>query len=86
MPAGNVSVGLLADRWDLQIYVNNLLDDDTPIAGGANPGLVTGSFAFGFYGIVPPGINAGPILDSDIYVNMPDPRTIGARLRFMFGG
>ncbi len=90
----NISVGLIADKWDLQIYVNNLLDDDTPIAGGANPGLVTGSFGLGFCGCVPPGVpgagfpgvNAGPILDSDIYINMPDPRVIGARIKFLFGG
>ena len=94
----NVSLGLVADTWDLQFYVNNLLDDDTPISGGANPGLVTGSFGFGFYGGSPsnlgvqgdggsfPGINAGPKIPSDVYVNMPDPRVIGARLRIQFGG
>jgi outer membrane receptor protein involved in Fe transport len=82
----NVSTGILADRWDLQLYIQNLLDDDTPIAGGANPGLVTGIFPFGFLGgVFPPGVNAGPILPSDIYVNMPDPRLIGLRLRFNFG-
>ena len=82
----NVSGGILADNWDLQLYINNVFDDETPIAGGANPGLVTGSFGFGFLGgVFPPGVNAGPKLPSDVYINMPDPRIIGARLTYRFG-
>jgi outer membrane receptor protein involved in Fe transport len=82
----NASVGIESDVWNLQLYVNNLFDDDTVISGGANPGLPTGSFGFGFLGTFPPGVNAGPKLPSDVYINLPDPRVIGLRLNLMFGG
>ncbi len=89
----NLSTGILADRWDLQLYVTNFFDDDTPISGGNLPGLATGTFAFAFCACVPPGVpgagfpgvNAGPKLPQDVYINMPDPRTIGLRLRLNFG-
>lgn len=84
----NVSLGITADTWDLQFYVNNVFDDDTVITGGANPGIPTASFGFGFEsfnGLVPPGINAGPKLPSDAYANLPDPRLVGARINFRFG-
>ncbi len=82
--------GILADRWDVQLYITNLFDDDTVISGGANPGIPTGNFGFGFslppsFAQGGPGINAGPKLPSDIYANMPDPRIIGVNAKFRFG-
>jgi outer membrane receptor protein involved in Fe transport len=83
--------GILADRWDVQLYVTNVFDDDTVISGGPNPGIATGNFGFGFslppsFAQGGPGINAGPKLPSDIYANMPDPRIIGINAKFRFGG
>jgi hypothetical protein len=83
--------GLLADSWDVQLYINNVFDSDTVISGGPNPGIPTGSFGFGFslppsFAEGGPGINAGPKLPSDIYVNLPNPRIIGLNAKFRFGG
>jgi outer membrane receptor protein involved in Fe transport len=83
-----LSAGILADTWDVQLYLQNAFDDDTVISGGANPGIPTGSFGFGFEsvnGLVPPGINAGPKLPSDAYANMPNPRILGVRVNLRFG-
>ncbi len=80
----NVSLGILADAWDLQLYVTNLLDNDTVTSGGGNPGIPTGSFGFGFTN-PGPQVNAGPKLPSDVYANMPNPRIVGARVNFRFG-
>ena len=83
----DVRAGILADVWDLTFFVNNVFDDDTIITGGANPGLPTGSFGFGF-GAGPgvfPGVNAGPKLPSDIYAQLPNPRIAGVRVNLRFG-
>jgi outer membrane receptor protein involved in Fe transport len=80
--------GILADRWDVQLFINNVFDDDTVITAGPSPGIPTGSFGFGF--VSPPpvgeGINAGPILPSDIFINMPNPRIVGISGKMRFGG
>ncbi len=75
----DVRFGIMADKWDVQLFVNNVFDNDTVISGGANPGIPTGSFGFGLASPPPvgQGINAGPKLPSDIYVNLPNPRIIG---------
>ncbi|MEE4184963.1 MAG: TonB-dependent receptor, partial [Gammaproteobacteria bacterium] len=80
----NIALGLVKDAWDVQFYVANLFDDDTVITGGANPGIPTASFGFGFVGI-PPSINAGPKLPNDVYANLPDPRLVGVRVNLRFG-
>ena len=79
----NISAGIIADFWDVQFYVTNVFDDDTVISGGANPGIPTGSFGFGF--TPGPQVNAGPKLPSDVYINLPNPRLIGVRANFRFG-
>ena len=79
--------GLLADSWDVQLYINNVFDSDTVISGGPNPGIPTGSFGFGLVTPpFPPGINAGPKLPSDVYINLPNPRIVGLNAKFRFGG
>jgi outer membrane receptor protein involved in Fe transport len=79
--------GLMADTWDVQLYINNIFDNDTVISGGPNPGIPTGTFGFGLaVPPFPPGINAGPKLPSDIYVNLPNPRIVGLNAKFRFGG
>jgi outer membrane receptor protein involved in Fe transport len=86
----DVRFGILADSWDLQLFVTNVFDNDTVISGGSNPGIATGSFGFGFstppsFAQGGPGINAGPKLPSDIYANIPNPRIIGINAKFRFG-
>lgn len=82
--------GILANSWDVQLFVQNVFDSDTVISGGPNPGIPTGSFGFGFslppsFGDGGPGINAGPKLPSDIYLNLPNPRIVGINAKFRFG-
>jgi outer membrane receptor protein involved in Fe transport len=81
-------IGIIADTWEVTGFVDNVFDDDTIQSGGSNPGLVTGSFGIGITGQTSTGspqVNAGPILDSDIYGNMPNPRIAGVRATFRFG-
>ena len=79
--------GILADRWDVQLFINNVFDSDTVISGGPNPGIPTGSFGLGLSSPpFPPGVNAGPKLPSDVFLNMPDPRIIGVSGKLRFGG
>ena len=79
--------GILADRWDVQLFINNVFDSDTVTSGGPNPGIPTGSFGIGLSTPpFPPGVNAGPKLPSDVFLNMPDPRIIGVSGKLRFGG
>ena len=82
----DIRLGLLADAWDVQLYVNNVLDNDTIISGGPNPGIANAQFNFGFTTRPgAPGIVAGPKIPNEIYANMPNPRIAGIRARFRFG-
>ena len=81
----NISLGVESDAWDVQLYVNNLFDDDTIITGGFNPGIANASFGFGFVQAGGLGVNAGPKLAADINANIPDPRIVGVRANFRFG-
>jgi len=83
----DIRAGIMADVWDLTFFVNNVFDDDTVTTGGANPGIPTGSFGFGFSPVQGdfPGVNAGPKLPSDVYAQLPNPRIAGARVTFRFG-
>ncbi len=57
----DLRLGLLADAWDVQFYVNNVFDSDTVISGGSNPGIANAQFNFGFTARPgAPGIVAGP--------------------------
>jgi len=79
--------GILANAWDVQLFMTNVFDNDTVISGGPNPGIPTGTFSFGLAAPPPAGsgINAGPKLPSDIYANMPNPRIVGINAKFRFG-
>lgn len=78
----NISAGILAEEWDLQFYINNVLDDDTVTSGGSNPGISTAQWRLG----LADGAVAGPKLPSDVYANLPAPRIVGARFNWRFGG
>ncbi|HJP04744.1 MAG TPA: hypothetical protein QF799_06870, partial [Gammaproteobacteria bacterium] len=70
---------------DLQFYLNNAFDDKTVLSGGPNPGIITGDFNFGFIDLIPPTVNAGPKIPSDMYANLPNPRIAGVRFNMRFG-
>ena len=87
-------VGVQNDNWDIQLFMDNALDSDTVLSGGSVPGILTGNFGIGLAGEPPspnapggnfPGVNAGPKLPSDVYVNMPDPRIAGIRFTWRYG-
>jgi outer membrane receptor for ferrienterochelin and colicin len=83
----DVRFGILSDRWDVQLFVTNVFDSDVVTSGGPNPGIPTGSFGFGLTTPpFPPGVNAGPKLPSDVFINMPDPRIVGISGKMRFGG
>jgi outer membrane receptor protein involved in Fe transport len=83
----DVRFGIQADRWDVQLFINNVFDDDTITTAGQTPGIPTGSFGFGLSTPpFPPGINAGPKLPSDIFINLPNPRIVGISGKMRFGG
>jgi outer membrane receptor protein involved in Fe transport len=73
---GNVRVGLTSDKWDVLIYANNITDDDTVQGGSANPGDVAQSLA--------DPSNFSPANTSG--VSLPDPRIVGIRFSYRFGG
>jgi outer membrane receptor protein involved in Fe transport len=77
----NFSVGLLAEQWDLQLYVNNVFDDDTVTSGGSLAGISTAQWRLG----LADGAVAGPKLPSSNYGNLPNPRVFGARINWRFG-
>ena len=77
----NLSVGLLAEQWDLQLYVNNVFDDDTVTSGGSLAGISTAQWRLG----LADGAVAGPKLPSNNYGNLPNPRVFGARINWRFG-
>lgn len=84
----NVSLGVLADVWDVQFYVTNVFDDDTVISGGPNPGIPTALWRLGLVSDSTgtySGAVAGPKLPSEAYANLPAPRILGVRFNIRFG-
>ncbi len=73
---GNLRIGVSSDRWDLLVYANNITDDDTVQGGSSNPGDVAQSLA--------DPSNFSPANTTG--VTMPDPRIIGVRFGYRFGG
>ena len=73
---GNLRAGVTADRWELIVYADNITDDDTVMTGNANPGDVAQSIA--------DPSNFSPA--NTVGVSMPDPRIIGVRFGYRFGG
>jgi iron complex outermembrane receptor protein len=73
---GNLRVGLTSKKWDVQLFVNNITDDDTVQGGSANPGDVAQALA--------DPSNFSPA--NTVGVNLPDPRVVGVRFAYRFGG
>ena len=72
----NIRLGVMADRWEAVLYVNNITDDDTILSAQDNPGDVDASIntpnAF------------GPT--DGLIITLPDPRIVGVRFNWRFGG
>ncbi|MEZ5474794.1 MAG: TonB-dependent receptor [Steroidobacteraceae bacterium] len=91
----NLRVGLEGERWSAQLYVDNLLNDDTIKSGGTGPGnaqadlrqavflgqLAIPSTPVNFRNPVPP---FGLAIPTSVFVDLPDPRTIGVRFNYRF--
>jgi len=86
----NFRIGLQGERWEALLYVNNLLDNDTVRFSGAAPGLGC-CFILGS-GIDVQGDPAEPRsavmvdLPATSTAFLPDPRVVGARVSYRFGG
>ncbi len=86
----NLRAGVESERWEVLFYVNNLLDNDVVRSVGGGPGL-------GCCFILGSGLDVAgdpPRPRSAVMVDMPlfntaflhDPRSIGARISYGFGG
>jgi len=69
--------GLLADRWDALVYITNVFDDDTIKTGGSGPDFASQVRNMGF--LAGFGVN-------HYFATAPDPRVIGVRASYNFGG
>ncbi len=73
---GNIRLGVTSERWDVLLFVNNVTDDDTVLTGNSNPGDVSQSLAD------PTSFSPA----DQIAVSLPDPRIVGLRFNYRFGG
>jgi len=83
----NFRIGLLADNWDVQFYINNVFDEDAVLNAGPTVGIPNAQFVLGV--ATPPDVTAviaGPNLPQDLYANLPNPRLFGVRVNARFGG
>lgn len=69
-------LGLIGDRWEILMYIDNLFDDNTIKGGGTGPD-------FGSQ-VVELGFSAG-LGVSHTFGTLPDPRVFGVRARYRFG-
>ncbi len=90
----NFRWGFQGDNWDAIFFIDNLLDNDTVRSVGGGPGLGC-CFILGSAIDVsskppskPPSPSAVVQVDLPLYSTafLPDPRTIGMRLSYSFGG
>lgn len=70
-------LGLQGDAWSVMIFATNLFDDDTPTWGQHY-----NDFRDGMYG----GANGGEPRDETVMAFLPDPRIVGVRASYRFGG
>jgi len=73
----DIRFGLLADKWDALIYINNVFDDDTIKTGGSGPDFANQVQELGF--LAGFGVN-------HYFATAPDPRVFGIRASYRFGG
>jgi outer membrane receptor protein involved in Fe transport len=70
-------LGLSGETWEIIGYVENVFDDDTIRTGGTGPDFGQQVVETGFLG----GLGA-----TNYFGNLPDPRTVGVRANYRFGG
>ncbi|MCC5794065.1 MAG: TonB-dependent receptor [Chromatiales bacterium] len=72
----NARLGLLGDRWEFLLYVDNVFDDRTIKTGGAGPDFGNQVVELGFAA----GLGA-----NHWFGTLPDPRVFGLRASYRFG-
>ena len=72
----DLRAGLTSSNWEVVFFVDNVFDDDTVKTGNDNGSQVETTRWASF----PPGPRDG------IYVTLPDPRVVGIRGKYRFGG
>ena len=72
----NLRVGLQADKWDILLFIDNALDDDTIRTGGSGPDFALQNTRLGFTAGL--GVNS-------FFGILPEPRTVGLRTSYRFG-
>ncbi|MAF83202.1 MAG: TonB-dependent receptor [Gammaproteobacteria bacterium] len=86
----NLRIGLEGERWDALLYVDNLLDDDTVRSVGGGPGLGCCFILASGLDVAgdPPRPRSAVMVDLPLFNTafLPDPRIIGARISYSFGG
>ncbi len=73
----NLRLGLQADRWDVLLFLDNALDDDTIRSGSSGPDFALQNTRLGFTA----GLGA-----NSFFAILPEPRTLGLRSSYRFGG
>jgi len=73
----DAQLGLQNEAWSIMVFATNLTDDDTVIWGQPYQ-----DFRDGMYG----GANGGEPRDESVMAFLPDPRIIGVRASYRFGG
>ena len=73
----DMRLGLIADRWDALIFVDNVFADDTIKTGGSGPDFGLQVRQLGFLA----GFGVG-----HYFATAPDPRVVGVRASYKFGG
>jgi outer membrane receptor protein involved in Fe transport len=68
--------GLISDNWEIILFIDNVTDDDTA-KSAVDFGSIVDSTRQGFSPPSPP---------DGVLVSMPDPRVVGIRANFSFGG
>jgi len=72
----DLRIGVVSDNWEVVLFADNVFDDDTP-KSGVDVGSQVETFKQAQW---PPGPTDG------LLVSMPDPRVVGVRAKFGFGG
>jgi len=88
--------GMGNDRWEAVLFVNNATDDDKIRSAGTGPGnalaTIRLSQTIGAVGALVPAnmrnpFGASPVglrIPTQVFANMPDPRTVGLRVNYKF--
>lgn len=79
----DLRLGLQSDNWTVIAFVDNLFDDEKIKSGGTGPGNAVADFRFGQVGGV--GLVPSPLIPTNVYANMPDPRTYRVQVGYKFG-